>query len=132
MVPIRKHEAKKDWVAPGGTPKPRVKPDLHPKKTMTCVSWDWEGMVHWETLERNAIVNKELYIVQLHRAKELFDEKNIDKDETYSFTTMPGPMLQKSSKPYSKSSNGRSFNIRRILRTLHRWITVFSVPCRTI
>lgn len=75
MVPIRKHEAKKEWVAPWGTPKPRVKSDLHPKKTMACVSWDWEGMVHWEMLERNVIVNKELYIAQLHRAKELFDWK---------------------------------------------------------
>ena len=28
---------RKEWVAPGDTPKPRVKPDLHPKKTMICV-----------------------------------------------------------------------------------------------
>ena len=56
----------KEWVAPGDTPKPRVKPDLHPRKTMICVLWDWEGMVHWEMLKRNATVNKELYIAQLH------------------------------------------------------------------
>ena len=42
---------RKEWVAPGDTPKPRVKPDLHPRKTMICVWWDWEGMVHWEMLE---------------------------------------------------------------------------------
>ena len=56
-----------EWVAPGGTPKPRVKPDLHPRKTMICVWWGWEGRVHWEMLERNATVNKELHIAQLHR-----------------------------------------------------------------
>ena len=28
---------RKEWVAPGDRPKPRVKPDLHPKKTMICV-----------------------------------------------------------------------------------------------
>ena len=56
---------RKEWVAPGDTPKPRVKPDLHPRKTMICIWWDWEGMVHWEMLERNATVNKELYIAQL-------------------------------------------------------------------
>ena len=28
---------RKEWVAPGDTPKPRVKPDLHPRKTMICV-----------------------------------------------------------------------------------------------
>ena len=57
---------RKEWVAPGDTAKLRVKPDLHPRKTMICVWWDWEGMVHWEMLERNATVNKELYIAQLH------------------------------------------------------------------
>ena len=61
---------RKEWVAPGDTPKPRVKPDLHPRKTMICVWWDWEGMVHWEMLERNATVNKELYIAQLHCVNE--------------------------------------------------------------
>ena len=28
---------RKKWVAPGETPKPRVKPDLHPRKTMIYV-----------------------------------------------------------------------------------------------
>ena len=61
---------RKEWVAPGDMPKPRVKPDLHPRKTMICVWWDWQGMVHWEMLERNATVNKELYIAQLHCVNE--------------------------------------------------------------
>ena len=61
---------RKEWVAPGDTLKPRVKPDLHPRKTMICVLWNWEGMVHWEMLKRNAIVNKELYIAQLHHVNE--------------------------------------------------------------
>ena len=61
---------RKEWVAPGAMAKLRVKPDLHPRKTMICVWWDWEGMVHWEMLERNATVNKELYIAQLHRVNE--------------------------------------------------------------
>ena len=38
---------RKEWVAPGDTPKPKVKLDLHPRKIMICVWWDWEGMVHW-------------------------------------------------------------------------------------
>ena len=36
---------RKKWVAPGDMPKPRIKPDLHPRKTMICVWWHWEGMV---------------------------------------------------------------------------------------
>ncbi|GFV02584.1 transposable element Tcb2 transposase [Trichonephila clavipes] len=35
---------RKKWVAPGDTLKPRVNFDLHPKKTMICVGWDWECM----------------------------------------------------------------------------------------
>ena len=70
MVSIYKYEAKKGMGGSGDMPKPRVKPDLHPSKTMICVWWDWEGMVHWKMLERNARVNKELYIAQLHRLNE--------------------------------------------------------------
>ena len=59
MVPIYKYEAKKGiWVAPGDMSNPRVEPDLHLRRTMICAWWDWEGMVHWEMLERNATVNK--------------------------------------------------------------------------
>ena len=61
---------RKERVAPGDMPKPRVKPDLHPRKTMICIWWNWEGMVDWKMLERNATVNKELYIAQLHRVNE--------------------------------------------------------------
>ena len=62
---------RKEWVAPGDMLKSRVKPDLHPRKTMICIWWDWEGMVHWEMLERNATVNKELYIAQLHHVNDV-------------------------------------------------------------
>ena len=60
---------RKEWVAPRDT-KPRVKRDLHPKKIMICVWWDWEGMVHWEMLDRNVTTTKELYIAQLRRVNE--------------------------------------------------------------
>ena len=61
---------RKERVASGDMPKPRVKPDLHPRKTMIYIWWDWEGMVHWEMLKRNVTVNKELYIAQQHRMNE--------------------------------------------------------------
>ena len=28
---------RKEWVATADTPKPKVKPDLHPRKTMICI-----------------------------------------------------------------------------------------------
>ena len=66
---------RKEWVAPGDTPKPRVKRDLHPKKIMICVWWDWEGMVHWEMLDGNVTITKELYIAQLRRVNEAIQLK---------------------------------------------------------
>ena len=66
---------RKEWMAPGDTPKPRVKRDLHPKKIMICVWWDWEGMVHWEMLDRNVTITKELYIAQLRRVNEAIQLK---------------------------------------------------------
>ncbi|GFY71969.1 transposase [Trichonephila inaurata madagascariensis] len=63
---------RKEWRVPTDTPKPRVKHDLHPKKTIVSVWWDLESMVHWQILERNVTFNKELYIPQVHRVKEAF------------------------------------------------------------
>ena len=70
MVPTYKYEAKKEMGGSGDMLKPKVKPDFHSMKTMNCIWWDWKGMAHWEMLERNATVNKELYIAQLHHVNE--------------------------------------------------------------
>ena len=125
---------KKKWVAPGDTPKPtRVKPDLHPRKTMICVWWDWEGMVHWEMLERNATVNKELYIAPLHCKNEAIPLKRPHRQgQTILLHDNARPHVAQLSKPHSKSSNGRSFSIRGILQTLQPWITILSALCQTI
>ncbi|CAK9818212.1 Mariner Mos1 transposase [Anthophora plagiata] len=62
---------RKKWVAPGDTPKSRVKQDLYPKKIMICVWWNCEGMVYWVLLEKNStMVNKELCIAQLYLVNE--------------------------------------------------------------
>ena len=44
----------------GEKPKPRIKKDLHPMKTMICVWWDWEGLIHWEMLGKNMTVEKNI------------------------------------------------------------------------
>ncbi|UYV84293.1 RBCK1 [Cordylochernes scorpioides] len=85
----RKHDLK-EWVAPGDTPKLRIKQNLHPQKAMICVFWDCEGTLYWEMLERNATVNKDLYIARR--------------------------MLHKLSKPLFKSSNGKFYSSRDHMR----------------
>ena len=124
---------RKEWVAPRDMPKLRVKPDLHPRKTMICVWWDWEGRVYWEMLERNATVNKELYIAQLHRVNEAIRLKRPHRQgQTILLHDNARRHVAQVVKAAPKSSNGRSFSIPRILRALHPRITIFSALCRTI
>ena len=49
------------------------------KKTMICVWWDWEGLIHWEMLENNKKIEQNLYIAQLHRVNEAIQQKRPDK-----------------------------------------------------
>ena len=39
------------------------------------VWWDWEGIIHYELLERNQTVNAELYVQQTERLKMTIQEK---------------------------------------------------------
>ncbi|UYV77321.1 hypothetical protein LAZ67_15000497 [Cordylochernes scorpioides] len=86
-----------------------------------------KGLLYWEMLERNATVNKDLYIAQLHRVKTGYSNRKerIDKVKSFSFMTTLGRMLHKSSKPPFKSSNGKFYSTRRSLRTLHQPIHLF-------
>lgn len=43
------------------------KGDLHPCKTMLCVWWELESMIHNELLDRNQTTNVELYFQQMQR-----------------------------------------------------------------
>ncbi len=70
---------RKEWVAPGEAPKTRVKQEPHLKKTMICVWWDWEGLIHWEMLESNKTIDKELYLDQLRRVNEAIQLKRPDR-----------------------------------------------------
>ena len=73
------NKLRKEWTAQGDTAKPKVKPDAHPKKTMICVWWDHKGLIHWEMLDKNKTVDKELYLAQLHRVNEAILQKRPDR-----------------------------------------------------
>ena len=124
---------RKEWIAPGDTPKPRVKPDLHPRKTMICIWWDWEGMVHWKILKRNAKVNKELYIAQLHRVnKAIRLKRSHQQAQTILLHDNARLYVTQVIKAALQELKWESFSICRILWTLHPWITIFSTLCQTI
>ena len=58
---------KRQWVGPGQTPIPDVKPDTHQKKIMLCVFWDIEGVVHWELLDAGTTLTAAIYSQQLEK-----------------------------------------------------------------
>ena len=70
---------RKEWLSPEKQATPRAKQDLHPRKTMLCVWWDWEGIIHWELLDRNQTVNAELYVQQMQRLNNAIQQKRPDR-----------------------------------------------------
>lgn len=60
---------RKEWLSPDKQATPRVKQDLHPRKTMLCVWWNQEGVVYYEILPRNQTITAELYCEQLRRLR---------------------------------------------------------------
>ena len=88
---------RKEWLSSCKQATPRVKQDLHPRKTMLCVWWDWEGIIHFELLERNQTVTAELYVQQMERLKLAIQEKRPNQqhvlllhDKRKPFRTMAG------------------------------------------
>ena len=65
---------RKQWLDEDEKPSPRVKQDLHPQKTMMCVWWGMEGVIHWELLARNQTITSELYCQQLQRLAQALQE----------------------------------------------------------
>ena len=66
---------RKEWLSPKQQATPRPKQALHPRKTMLCVWWDWEGIIYWELLDRNQTVNAELYVLQMQRLNNAIQQK---------------------------------------------------------
>ena len=53
---------RKEWLSPKKQAPPQAKQELHPRKKMLCVWWDWEEIIHHELLANNETVNAELYV----------------------------------------------------------------------
>ena len=68
-----------EWkISPGkqNDPPPTTpKADLHPKKVMLCIWWDWKGVLYYELLPENQTINSNKYCSQLDQLKTALDEK---------------------------------------------------------
>lgn len=56
---------KRSWSQPNEPPQTTSKPDIHQKKVLLSVWWDYKGIVYFELLPRNQTINSEVYIDQL-------------------------------------------------------------------
>lgn len=53
----------------------RNEPRLHPTKVMLCIWWDWKGVLFYELLPENQMINSNKYCVQLDLLKAAIKEK---------------------------------------------------------
>ena len=63
------HTRKRQWINPEDLPEPEPKNDLHPKKVMLSVCWDFEGIIYYELLRPNTTIDSKLYCEQLQNLK---------------------------------------------------------------
>ncbi len=63
------HTRKYQWIPHGEKPEPEPKGDLHPKKQMLSVFWDFQGVIYFELLPPGTSVTATLYCEQLHKLR---------------------------------------------------------------
>ena len=68
------------WKRLGGKcsepPPPTPKTGLHPKKVVLYIWWDWKGVLYYELLPENQMINSNKYCSQLDQLKSALDEKH--------------------------------------------------------
>lgn len=63
------HTRKYQWIPRGETPEPEAKGELHPKRQMLSVFWDFQGVIYFELLSPGTSVTADLYCKQLHKLR---------------------------------------------------------------
>lgn len=58
------------WLSTGEIPIPTPRRQIHGKKCLLCVWWDWKGIVYWEVLDYGQTVGSNSYCQQLDRLAE--------------------------------------------------------------
>jgi histone-lysine N-methyltransferase SETMAR len=64
---ISSPDKQNQWFDRGQVVKPVAKQDRFPRKAMLCVSWNSEGIIHFELVPNNRTIDAELYYAQLNR-----------------------------------------------------------------
>ena len=61
---------KRSWCLRNESPKQQPKKDIHVKKVMLCVWWDYKGIIYYQILPQNQTVNSDVYCRQLSNLAE--------------------------------------------------------------
>jgi histone-lysine N-methyltransferase SETMAR len=69
------HTRKRQWIPSEEEPEPEAKVDLHQRKVMLSVFWDYTGIIHWELLAVNTTVTAEVYCRQLDNLRRALNNK---------------------------------------------------------
>ena len=67
---------KRSWGKWNEPPPTTPKVGLHPKKVMFFIWWDWKGVLYYELLPENQMINSNEYCSQLDQLKAAPDEKH--------------------------------------------------------
>ena len=71
-------EWKRSWSNRNEPPPTTPKTGLHPKKMMSCICWDWKGVLYYELLLENQTINSNKYCSQLDQLEAALDENHLE------------------------------------------------------
>ena len=69
------HTTCKSWVDPGQSSTSMPKPNIHAKKVLLCIWWDWKGVLYYELLQPGETTAANRYNQQLTNLSDVLEEK---------------------------------------------------------
>lgn len=66
---------KRSWGQSSEPPQAAPKANIHQKKVMLCVWWDFKGVIYYELLPQNQTINSDVYCCQLDNLNQEIKEK---------------------------------------------------------
>ena len=122
-------ERKRSWGKWNEPPLTTPKAGLHPKKVMLCIWWDWKGVLYYEFLPENQLINSNKCCSQLDQLKAALDKKRPELvDRKHKIFHQDNTKLHVSLMTRQKLFNslaGKFWFIHCIHQTLHLWISIY-------